>query len=114
MKIGHLAEQLACDYLKNEGLTVIIRNYTTQYGEIDILAMDQHTLVCVEVKYRQRSHYGYGYASVNHAKQLKLQKTLQHYISCYPLYHTAIRFDVISIDGILWQTPTLQWLRQAF
>ncbi len=48
-KIGEIGENVACKFLVKQGFTIIERNYTRKYGEIDIVAqrqekqLDKHT-----------------------------------------------------------------------
>ena len=37
-KIGEIGENVACKFLVKQGFTIIERNYTRKYGEIDIVA----------------------------------------------------------------------------
>lgn len=49
--IGAWGEQIAANYLKNKGFTVLDRNYRKKWGEIDIVARDTEEKVhFVEVK----------------------------------------------------------------
>ena len=48
--IGVLGEDMACKFLKGKGFTVIERNYSVPYGEIDIIVYDDNGLRFVEVK----------------------------------------------------------------
>ena len=48
---GKLGEDLACEYLVNNGFTIIERNFRKPWGELDIIAKDpEGTLVFIEVK----------------------------------------------------------------
>ena len=49
-KTGELGEQVACNYLSKKGFTVIERNYTKKWGEIDIIAKKGSVAHFVEVK----------------------------------------------------------------
>ncbi|OHA84604.1 MAG: hypothetical protein A2408_03065 [Candidatus Yonathbacteria bacterium RIFOXYC1_FULL_52_10] len=49
-KIGNLGEDIATRYLKSKGFSVIARNYTKKFGEIDIVARKQGTIHFIEVK----------------------------------------------------------------
>ncbi|MCP3669207.1 MAG: YraN family protein, partial [Gammaproteobacteria bacterium] len=51
-KIGTEAEDLALEYLKQQGLTLLNRNYHCRRGEIDLIMQDGNFLVFVEVRYR--------------------------------------------------------------
>ena len=55
---GKLGEDIACDFLKNNGSTVLFRNVLNKFGEIDIVARDHGgTLVFVEVKTIRQSSW---------------------------------------------------------
>jgi putative endonuclease len=49
-KIGELGEEIACNYLTNLGFSVLERNYTKKWGEIDIIAQKDGKRYFVEVK----------------------------------------------------------------
>lgn len=47
---GYLGEEIATDYLKKQGFTVLERNYLKKWGEIDIVARKTDIIHVVEVK----------------------------------------------------------------
>lgn len=49
---GQLGERLAEAHLAHRGYTIVARNFRTRYGELDLIAMDEHALVFCEVKTR--------------------------------------------------------------
>jgi len=49
-KTGELGEQVACNYLLKKGFSIIERNYTKKWGEIDIVAKKGSIVHFVEVK----------------------------------------------------------------
>ena len=49
-KIGELGEDVACTFLMKHGFSVLERNYTKKWGEIDIIAKKAEKLYFVEVK----------------------------------------------------------------
>lgn len=49
-KIGELGEDVAVKYLTNNGFSVLERNYTKKWGEIDIIAQKENVLYFIEVK----------------------------------------------------------------
>jgi putative endonuclease len=107
--LGDKGERCALQFLKKNNLQFICKNYSCSYGEIDIIMQDRDELVFVEVRYRKNSKFCDPVTTINHAKQLKLYKTAQHYISRYNI-KSAMRFDVIGIQ------PNLppDWIRNAF
>ena len=50
IKIGTIGEDLACEYLKNNGYKIIKRNFRRPYGEIDIITTKGSGLVFFEIK----------------------------------------------------------------
>jgi putative endonuclease len=49
---GELGERIAEEHLAHRGYTIVGRNFRTRYGELDLIATDQHALVFCEVKTR--------------------------------------------------------------
>jgi putative endonuclease len=49
-KIGEIGEEVACRFLKKHDCSIIERNYTRKWGEIDILALNKDVLCFIEVK----------------------------------------------------------------
>jgi putative endonuclease len=56
--IGNDGEEQAVCELVRLGYKIIDRNYQTRYGEIDIIAEDDCTLVFVEVKKKRSVRFG--------------------------------------------------------
>ena len=51
IETGKLGEDIACEFLENNGFAVLFRNARNKFGELDIVAKDHDgTLVFVEVK----------------------------------------------------------------
>lgn len=51
--IGNIGEEIAQNYLLRRGCRILHRNYYSRFGEIDIIAEHDATLLFIEVKYRQ-------------------------------------------------------------
>jgi len=49
-KTGEIGENIACKFLVKQGFSIIDRNYTKKWGEIDIVAEKQNKLYFIEVK----------------------------------------------------------------
>ncbi|MGE4594476.1 MAG: YraN family protein [Gammaproteobacteria bacterium] len=115
-RIGNEAEALALDHLKQQGLSLIEKNYLTKLGEIDIIMLDKttDTLVFVEVRYRKNTSYGTSIETVTRSKQQKLMRTAQQYLQKHPIYqHFLCRFDVVGVESDL-KYPTITWIQSAF
>lgn len=111
---GNWAEKHALEYLIQQGLRLIQRNFKTKLGEIDLIMVDQNTLVFVEVRLRSNDNYGSAAESVNTRKQNKMISAAEYYLQYHSNQQTdEIRFDVIAFSLNHHQT-TLEWIQDAF
>jgi putative endonuclease len=111
---GAAFEQRACDELERAGLKLLARNYTTRYGELDLVMRHADVVVFVEVRHRLRAEYGDAATSITAAKQMKLIQTAQLWLAAHPQYaQRACRFDVVSYDGPA-DSARMNWLQAAF
>jgi putative endonuclease len=51
-QLGAVGEQLAAEHLLRRGFKIVERNYRTRWGELDIIAVKDRTIVFCEVKTR--------------------------------------------------------------
>ncbi|MBF0274281.1 MAG: YraN family protein [Nitrospinae bacterium] len=114
-EIGKEGEEVAADYLRKKGYTIITTNYQKQCGEIDIIAEINKTIVFIEVKYRKQNALVSAEESITHIKKQRLIKTARHYIreEGNKLGNKGFRFDVIALSG-LGENQTLQHYENAF
>lgn len=96
--LGILGEDLATKYLTKRGYQIIGRNFKARYGEIDIIAVDHHEIVYVEVKTRIGEEYGKPEEAVTPRKLREVIKTAQYYRTLNPGLAEAERIDVIGIE----------------
>jgi len=111
---GSAFEQRACTELERAGLKLLMRNYTTRYGELDLVMRDGDTVVFVEVRHRMRASYGDAANSVTASKQAKLIRAAELWLASHPQHaQRPCRFDVVSYDGPVAQAH-MTWWRSAF
>lgn len=96
---GEWGEEKAARFLKNKKYRIISRNYSSRYGEIDLIVQYKDTIVFVEVKTRAGSAYGRPGEAVDYAKQRKMIKTALTYIQENRLDEQDVgyRFDIVEI-----------------
>lgn len=97
--LGMKGEKQAQRYLKSKGYTVLDANYTTYYGEADVVAVKDGTLVFVEVKTRTGDKFGRPCEAVDAKKQSRYRRIAECYVYEKNLNDVQIRFDVIEING---------------
>ncbi len=96
---GLTGEVLASNYLINKKYKIIKQNYSNNMGEIDIIAMQNKTIVFVEVKARKTLAFGRPSEAVNQFKQRKIKNVAKLYLIKNHLLDKDVRFDVIEIIG---------------
>jgi putative endonuclease len=94
--LGKKGEDLALQCILKKGYTLLERNWRYRHKEVDIIAMDGHDLVFVEVKTRSSECYGTPEEAVDQKKQQYLTAAAEAYIRTRNM-DTDIRFDVVSI-----------------
>jgi len=110
---GRQGEDLAVEFLLNEGYEILERNWYFKHNEVDILAKDQNTLVVIEVKTRSGNSYGEPYIAVDFRKQRYLIFAAERYIFARNL-DLEVRFDIISIIINHSGHITLEHVKEAF
>lgn len=93
-----LGEEIASKYLQEKGYKIIERNFRKGYGEIDIVAVKNDTLIFTEVKTRTTSLYGGAKDAISFQKIKKLIRTVQFYKILHSKLPDALRIDAILID----------------
>jgi putative endonuclease len=107
---GARAENAACAFLRERGLTIVARNVRSRFGEIDVVARDGSLLVFVEVRLRRSSAFGGAAASITPAKRARLVAAAQAYLA------TLSRQPACRIDALLLEDPdagAIEWLRDV-
>jgi putative endonuclease len=107
--VGGDKERLACGYLEDRGLRLLVRNYRCRRGEIDLVMREASTLVFVEVRFRASTRFGTPAETVDIYKQKRLAAAAAHYLQKNPT-NLPCRFDVIALSG----TDRIDWIRDAF
>jgi putative endonuclease len=110
----HWSEDIAAEFLQRQGLELLVTNYRNRTGEIDLIMVDDQTLVFVEVKQRRDSQFGRPEESVGMAKQAKLRRTAASYLQRHDRSQSwPCRFDVVAITGSP-HAPVCRWIQNAF
>lgn len=109
--IGNAGENIAANFLLNNGYTIIARNVYIGEGELDIIAKDGKTLVFVEVKSRSNCTFGSPLEALTEQKIKNIIRSAKMYIASKNLYGVDVRFDVIGInDGKIEHIKDAFWL----
>ena len=109
-RVGGIYEQKAAEFLQENGLVILERNFRCRQGEVDLIAKDGDYTVFVEVKYRRGRSAGDSLAAVHPAKQRAVGRVAVYYLwSHNGNTDCPCRFDVVGIDG-----KEIHWIKNAF
>ncbi|MBI3559925.1 YraN family protein [Candidatus Gottesmanbacteria bacterium] len=97
-RLGKIGEDLALEYLIRHKYRILERNFQKRYGELDIIAVKDDTLVFVEVKTRIGRVYGLPEEAVTPRKLIEVKQTAAYYKLLHPELPESMQIDVIAIE----------------
>lgn len=109
-KIGADKEEAAANFLQQNGMKILERNFRNRQGEVDIIGMHEGYLVFAEVKYRGSTRQGNPAEAVDFKKQRQICKVADYYRMLHKLGdQTPVRYDVIAMTK-----EEITWIKNAF
>ncbi len=94
---GNIGEDMACKYLEKDGYIILERNFISNRGEVDIIALEKKQIVFIEVKTRTQIKCGNPCESVDFKKKKQIYKVAEYYLYSHHLLNSQVRFDVVEI-----------------
>ena len=113
-ELGRHGEDLAVDYLRNQGLVVLDRNWRCIDGELDVVATDRSRLVVCEVKTRSTTRFGEPAEAVTAGKAARIRKATQAWLAAHRVRWCEVRFDVLAVLVPPSGSATVQHYESAF
>lgn len=110
---GFYGEQLAARHLRDNGYEILCANYTTQSGEIDIIAENESHVCFVEVKTRKPDTMLPPSSAVDYKKQRRLRNTAAAFIATAKI-KKQVRFDIIEIILTDYNNYKIEHIEDAF
>ena len=96
-ELGVKGENRAERFLRKRKYRIVCRNYRCPAGEIDLVALDDKTIVFVEVKTRSGDEHADPADAVNTEKRRRLSRSAECFIQQTRSQGRACRFDVVTI-----------------
>ncbi|MEZ6088804.1 MAG: YraN family protein [Pirellulaceae bacterium] len=101
--LGRRGEQAAERFLRKKGYRIVAQNDRQGIGEIDIVAVENRTVVFVEVKTRSSERRGHPGDHVDRDKEQRLTRAALSFLKRHRLLEHRARIDVIAV----WWPPEL-------
>lgn len=99
-KQGNIGEDIAVAHLKKHGYKILQRNFSCQFGEVDIVAQQEDYIVFVEVKSRSNTSFGMPREAVDWRKQQRIVNCASLWLTAKRKVGSPVRFDVVEVlDG---------------
>ena len=111
--LGKYGEDVAAEFLQQQGYVIMARNWRCDLGEIDIVARDARTLVICEVKTRRTINYGYPLEAVSQRKVRRLRRLALRWLDAHQVHAPVIRIDAIGIVAETGAAPRIAHVRGA-
>ena len=96
--VGAKGEEIATKFLINHGFKIIERNYSTKFGEIDLIVIKDNILRFVEVKLKKGDFFGTPEEMIGVDKLGRVQRMADYYLMDKP--EMARKFESYSIDAV--------------
>ena len=110
--LGRWGEEQALNYLVKNGVEILGKNIFTEYGEIDLLGIQDNVLLFVEVKTAQTRKFGFPEVSINARKMDHMVKAAQKYLQDHEEISNDWQIDVISIE-LNSNEPEIKWFKNV-
>ena len=104
-EVGRTAESFAASALEDRGMTVIGRNFSTRFGEVDLIAKAGETLVFVEVRARRSRAFVTPAETVTGNKARRLIVACQQFLQDTRVPWSDWRIDIASVELDRWGRP---------
>ncbi len=96
--IGAFGENAVVEFIRNQGATIVDRNWRVKEGEIDIIAqLDDKRFAFVEVKTRTSIAYGHPLESITLAKAHRLQRLALAWLATHQSLGHEYRIDCAAV-----------------
>lgn len=112
-QMGTWGEEVAAEYLREQGYIILERDWHSGHRDIDIIARNNEYVVFIEVKTRRNTDFATPEQAVDWKKRRNLRRAITHYLS-YRKIDSPSRFDIITVVGTLGSPhPTINHIEEV-
>ena len=114
-RTGAAGEAIARRFLRNKGYEILDANWSTTFGELDIVARQGRVLVFIEVKTRRGASTEPALEAVTPAKHERMLKAIYQYLADQDIDpETQWRVDVVAVAIAGDRRPRVDHVEDAF
>jgi putative endonuclease len=101
LRLGAGGESLAARWYEDRGYQVLVRNWRSPAGELDLVVRRDRLVAFCEVKTRSSAAYGTPAMAVGADKQRRVRRLAAEFLATQrqPGVITDLRFDVAAVVG---------------
>lgn len=99
---------------------MVVRNFHSARGEIDLIMLDQDLLVFIEVRFRGHGSFANPAESITRRKRARIIATARYFLHTHRVHaRRRCRFDVVSVTQRNYapsstDSAQIEWIRDAF
>jgi putative endonuclease len=113
-EIGNYGERVAAAFLRQHGYKILVRNFLTARGEIDLVCRHGNILAFVEVRTRRSDAFGRPIETITPDKQDALRFAATRYLQLLERDDILHRFDAVEVMLAPGQVPVCTLLADIF
>ena len=95
---GRNGEDIAREYLRKNGYSLLEKNFNNRFGEIDLIVTKNKTIIFIEVKLKVGEDYGTPEEMIGKRKLFQVQQTSVAFLQKYP--ELLEKFPFCQIDAV--------------
>ena len=108
-QIGLQGEKEAASFLRQRGYKIIDHRARILNGDIDIIALDNRTVVFVEVRSRTSTRHGHPVETIDLRKKRRIISLANAYIKQHRMKNYSYRIDVVTVLFVKSESHRKTW-----
>jgi putative endonuclease len=109
-QIGAFGEQAVIEFLSQQNIEVIERNWRIREGEIDIVALNASGIFSfIEVKTRSSLAFGSPFEAINRDKAHRMQRLALAWLATHGCLGCEYQIDVVAVMIAFDGTPSIEY-----
>jgi putative endonuclease len=95
---GRRVEEKAAEYLREQGLAILDRNFRVRGGELDIVAREGDAIVIVEVRSKRAGAIVDAATSITPTKGRRIARAARAWLLRHRRAECPVRFDAVLVE----------------